>query len=89
MSQSPVDNILDSITIGGSQPCPQANSTAIQDVTNKTMIKATNLNMEGSKGMKKKRGADPCWRTTYLKQAWITRWLQNEPDQNRSNYETI
>jgi hypothetical protein len=45
MSQSQDDNILDSITVAGSQPTPQAGSTAIQDVTNETTIEATNLNV--------------------------------------------
>jgi hypothetical protein len=40
MSQSQDDNILDSITVAGSQPNPQAGSTAIQDVTNETTIEA-------------------------------------------------
>jgi hypothetical protein len=56
MSQSQDDNILDSITIAGSQPTPQAGSTAIQDVTNETTIDATNLNVEGGNAMKKKVG---------------------------------
>jgi hypothetical protein len=56
MSQSQDDNILDSITVAGSQPTPQAGSTAIQDVTNETTIEATNLNVEGGNAMKKKVG---------------------------------
>jgi hypothetical protein len=56
MSQSQDDNILDSITVAGSQFSPQASSTAIQDVTNETTIEATNLNIEGSNVMKKKVG---------------------------------
>jgi hypothetical protein len=53
MSQSQDDNILDSITVAGSQPTPQASSTVIQDVTNETTIEATNLNVEGGNVMKK------------------------------------
>jgi hypothetical protein len=56
MSQSQDDNILDWITVAGSQLTPQAGSTAIQDVTNETMIEATNFNVEGSNAMKKKVG---------------------------------
>jgi hypothetical protein len=56
MSQSQDDNILDSITVAGSQLTPQAGSTAIQDVTNETTIEATNLNVEGGNAMKKKVG---------------------------------
>jgi hypothetical protein len=56
MSQSQDDNILDSITVAGSQPTPQAGSTAIQDVANETTIEATNLNVEGGNAMKKKVG---------------------------------
>jgi hypothetical protein len=51
MSQSQDDNILDSITVTGSQLTPQACSTAIQDVTNETTIEATNLNVEGGNAM--------------------------------------
>jgi hypothetical protein len=53
MSQSQDDNILDSITVAGSQPTPQAGSTAIQDVTNETTIEATNLNVEGGNAMRR------------------------------------
>jgi hypothetical protein len=56
MSQSQDDNILDSITVAGSQPTPHAGSTAIQDVTNETTIDATNLNVEGGNVMKKNVG---------------------------------
>jgi hypothetical protein len=56
MSQSQDDNILDSITVAGSQPTPQAGCTAVQDVTNDTTIEATNLNVEGGNAMKKKWG---------------------------------
>jgi hypothetical protein len=56
MSQSQDDNILDSITVAGSQPTPQAGSTAIQDITNDTTIEATNLNVEGGNALKKKVG---------------------------------
>jgi hypothetical protein len=47
---------LDPITVAGSQPTPEAGSTAIQDVTNVTTIEATNLNVEGGNAMKKKVG---------------------------------
>jgi hypothetical protein len=56
MSQSKDDNILDSITIPGSQPPAQASSTAIQDVTNETTIEVTNLNIEDGNEMKKNVG---------------------------------
>jgi hypothetical protein len=56
MSQSQDDNILDSITVAGSQPTPQAGSTAIQDVTNETTIEATNLKVVGGNAMKTKVG---------------------------------
>jgi hypothetical protein len=56
MSQSQDDIILDSITVAGSQPTPQAGFTAIQDVTNDTTIEATNLNAEGGNAMKKHVG---------------------------------
>jgi hypothetical protein len=51
MSQSQDNIILDSITVAGSQLTPQAGSTAIQNVINDTMIKATNLNIEGDNAM--------------------------------------
>jgi hypothetical protein len=47
MSQSKDDNVLDSITVAGSQATPRACSTAIQDINNETTIEATNLNVEG------------------------------------------
>jgi hypothetical protein len=47
---------LDSITIAGSQPTPQASCVAIQDLTNETTTDATNLNIEGSHAMKKNVG---------------------------------
>jgi hypothetical protein len=52
MSQSQDDNILDFIAITGSQPTPQAGSTANQDVTNETTIEASKLNVEGGNAMK-------------------------------------
>jgi hypothetical protein len=56
MSHSQDNNILDSITIAGSQLTPQADSTAIQDVTNDTTIETTNLNIEDGNAMKKIEG---------------------------------
>jgi hypothetical protein len=56
MSQSQDDNMLDSITVAGSQPTPQAGSTAIQDITNETTIEGTNLNVEGGNVMKTNAG---------------------------------
>jgi hypothetical protein len=56
MSQCQDDNILDSITVAGSQPTPQTGSTAIQDVTNETTIEATKLNGGGGNAMVNKVG---------------------------------
>jgi hypothetical protein len=57
MLQSQDDNRLDSVTVVGTQPTPQAGSTANQDFKNdKATIEATNLNVEGGNAMKKKVG---------------------------------